>query len=425
MIGSVRTRRRRGGSLDDGRVAERLRRLRNRPELLTLARFARLQESRAWIVGGAVRDAVLNLPVKDLDVSVSQGAESLAKALEERKLGRAVLLSRSAPRVFRVAGRREMDLVELEGISIERDLARRDFTANALAVDLLSGDHLDPYGGLGDLRRGRLRLLSDANFREDPLRVFRAARFIATHGLLPDRATRLACRRHAVRLRQVAPERITTELTKILEAPRAAPALAWAAAANLLGPALALPAPAGGWKRFARRLAVLDSPAVRRRPPRRRFILRLSLLAGILRLSSLRAAAWVRAGRYDRKTAGEVPALLDLLASARRTQEDMDFWRWVRDAGSRRRDALALLTLLDPTERHRARRLARRAARARRTPRVKGAQIVRWTGLAPGPRVGILLRELEVEVLRGKVKSPAEARKWLKARGVESKARRL
>ncbi len=419
MIGSSGTFERPGGPLENRSGSERLRRLRNLPELRAVARFARLRGTGVWIVGGAVRDAVLNLPVKDVDVSVLRDVEDLAKALEEERLGRAVLLSRSAPRVFRLAGRREMDLVDLEGASIERDLARRDFTANALAVDLLSGECLDPYGGLADLSRGRLRLLSADNLREDPLRLFRASRFIATHGLLPDRETRLACRRYAAKLRQVAPERIAAELTKILEAPRVAPALAWAATANLLGPALAVPGPAGGWKGFARRLAVLDSPAVRRRPSRRRFLIRLSILAATFGLSSRRAAKWLRERRHSRETAGEVSGLLNLLALARAARGDLAQWRWVRDAGPLWRDTLTLLVLLDPGERPRARRLAALASRARRTPRVRGGEIVRWIGLAPGPRVGALLRELEVEILRGKVRSRPEARKWVKNRWLE------
>ena len=70
--------------------------------------------------------------------------------------GRAVFLSRDrpGPRVFRVAGKRPLDLAELEGGSIEADLARRDFTANAVALALPGGQLLDPFGGIADIANG-------------------------------------------------------------------------------------------------------------------------------------------------------------------------------------------------------------------------------------------------------------------------------
>ncbi|HLN57786.1 MAG TPA: hypothetical protein VK416_04450, partial [Thermoanaerobaculia bacterium] len=133
------------------------------------------------MVGGAARDLQLRRAVAEVDAAVSGDVEILARAMEDAGLGRAVPLSRSPPRVFRVAGKREVDLAEIAGASIEQDLKRRDFTVNAMAFDLATRQWLDPFGGLKDLAGGRLRAVSAQNLAEDPLRVLRAARFLATH----------------------------------------------------------------------------------------------------------------------------------------------------------------------------------------------------------------------------------------------------
>lgn len=105
---------------------------------------------------------------------------------------------------------------------LEDDLARRDFTVNAMAVDCRTGQLHDPYGGRDDLARGLLRTPADPDqaFSEDPLRVVRLVRFAATRGWQADEATREAARRQAHRLDVAAPERRLTELQKVLEHPR-------------------------------------------------------------------------------------------------------------------------------------------------------------------------------------------------------------
>jgi len=396
---------------------ERLRRLRSRKEIQAAARQVRLAGMEAWIVGGAVRDALLARPVPDVDLAIAGDAEKLARALERGGFGRCVRLSEESPRVFRVAGRRELDLAELERGSIESDLTRRDFTANAMAVHLITGELVDPCGGLADLLRGELRLVSEANLADDPLRALRAARFLATHGLLPNAAALSACRRVAPRLSEAKAERIQAELRKILEAPRAFPALLWAGRARLLGPALGLPA-------SAKRLEVLDAPPVRRRKPDERLRLRLCLLAARLGLSPREASRWLAERRWSREVAGESARLLELTAQAREAAGADEQWRWVRDAGALWKDALSVFVALEPARRGRARRLASRAARARRALRVRGRDVLAWTGLPPGPLVGRLLREMEVETLRGRLRSRREARKWLVERCSRKLSRR-
>ncbi len=104
------------------------------------------------------------------------------------------------------------------GEDVEQDLARRDFTVNAMAVDTAGGGLLDPHGGRQDLAARRLRTPLDPaiSFGDDPLRMLRAARFIASHGLVPDAAVVDAVREMGERLEIVAVERVRDELEKLL-----------------------------------------------------------------------------------------------------------------------------------------------------------------------------------------------------------------
>ena len=390
--------------------------LARRAELRALQAFASRLGETVWIVGGAARDLLLGRQVPEVDAAVSGNVQRVAAAMEDAGFGRAVAISRRPPRVFRIAGRREVDLAELEGLSIEEDLTRRDFTVNAMAFDLAHRRWLDPFGGREDLAAGRLRLVSRRNLEEDPLRVLRAARFIATHGLQPDAATSRACRLAASGLAGVAPERIRAEWIKLLESPRAGPAIAWAGRAGALEPALRLDS--GRTGRLARASHRLDAPAIRRLPPDRRRRLRLALVCAAAGISSAEAAAWLAARRYGRSESGQVAALLRLASDARRASGVRPPWAWVRDAGDLAPDALTLLVLLSPEAAPRARGLRRRLRKARRKgPRVSGGDILAWLGLPPGPEVGRLLAELEVEILRGTVRSRREVRTWLSVQG--------
>jgi len=378
----------------------------------------------AWIVGGALRDRALGRTVSEVDLAVSGDAGAVARALDSRGHGRAFLLSADrSPRVFRVAGEsRLLDIAEIEGGSIETDLTRRDFTVNALAFDLASGKLLDPFHGLEDLERRRLAMVAEKNLADDPLRCVRAARFIATHGLTPDRRTSASCRRVASTLDRVARERVQAELAKLLEAREAAPALAWAWRSGVLEPALDLPISEEQWRRLARRLGALDSVPVRTIPGTRRRRLRLALLAAGLELSPAAAAGWLRRLRWSTEEASDVARLLEMATAARTPLENDDAWRWILRAGDRAPDALRLLEAHAPRSRRAARRLSARLRRKGRVPDVRGGDVLDWVGLPPGPHVGRLLEAVRVEGLAGRVRTRAEARRWLKS-GAQRRAR--
>lgn len=378
-----------------------------------MAALARERGVRTWIVGGALRDLLLGHPAPEVDVAVESGAEPLARRLEEGGFGRAVLLSAESPRVVRVAGPRELDLADLEGGSIEADLARRDFTVNALAIEIGTARWSDPFGGAGDLARRRLRLVRPSNALEDPLRVPRAARFRATHGLRADAETTRACRRAAPHVASVAPERGRVELVKLLEAPLAADALRWAHRVGALAPWLGVSRARAG--RIARALGRLDAPALARGTSEERGRLRLTLLARYAGFDPARARAWLAGRRFSKTESAGVSRLLALVDQAAAARPGRESWEWIRDAGSDWRAALTLLAVVSPRNGN-ARRLDRLAARPRPRWTVGGKDLLEWTVLEPGPLIGRLLEELELEILQGNVRTRSQARKWARDR---------
>jgi poly(A) polymerase len=177
----------------------------------------------AWLVGGALRDRLLGRPTSDYDVVVAGDVGPLAQALARESRAYAFSLSEEFG-VWRVVSRREgwqVDLLPLEGESIEADLGRRDFTVNAIAERVRGEERVDPFGGLRDLADRRLRMVSPDAFRRDPLRTMRLARLASELGFAVDPATEDAAATGAEALASVAPERVFAELKRIMASDRA------------------------------------------------------------------------------------------------------------------------------------------------------------------------------------------------------------
>ena len=222
-------------NLDQG-----LKPLASRPALVTLGRLAAARSLAVYLVGGSVRELALGRAAHDLDLAVSAQTLPLARDLAEALGGTYVLLDETE-RTARVVCREEiLDLAEFRAPTLEGDLAGRDFTLNALAVDLKTilglgpAGLIDPLGGLTDLARGELRMVAEGNFHDDPLRLLRAYRFAATHGFQITPETAAAIRRTAPEFFRVAGERVHQELFVLLAAPSAAPVLGAMEAAGLL-----------------------------------------------------------------------------------------------------------------------------------------------------------------------------------------------
>ncbi len=184
---------------------------------------AALAGQQAWLVGGAVRDRALGRETADLDVLVAGDPAAAAQAIA-RALGRAAVFALSDEygswRVVAHGRGWHVDVEPLRAATLEQDLALRDFTANAVAERLDSGERVDPLGGLEDLRRGRLRVAGEGSLAADPLRVLRLVRVALELGLEPDEQTLERARAAAPALRSVSAERVFAELRRIIANPR-------------------------------------------------------------------------------------------------------------------------------------------------------------------------------------------------------------
>jgi tRNA nucleotidyltransferase (CCA-adding enzyme) len=176
----------------------------------------------AYLVGGAVRDLLLGIEGPDLDVAIEGETEALADLpgfeLERDGLFLTGRLERGELKVDVARARAESypqpgALPDVRPAPIREDLARRDFTSNAMAVPV-SGEAelIDPHGGVEDLRAGQLRILHDRSFIDDPTRALRAARYAARFGFALEPGTEKLLR--AADLSTAGEDRIQNELQR-------------------------------------------------------------------------------------------------------------------------------------------------------------------------------------------------------------------
>lgn len=197
-----------------------------------LSDFINGQNIDSYLVGGYIRDVLLGRPTQDIDIALPHAletAQSLAKALN----GKYVLLD-GVNEVARVVfyypeehNRWYLDFSTLKG-SIKENLSRRDFTVNAMALDLreLTPGHpvdlIDPFGGQRDIEAGLIRVVSTTAFQDDPARLLRAVRLAAECGFTIDEETEALIRAQCRLILQVAGERVREELYRLLSLPNSA-----------------------------------------------------------------------------------------------------------------------------------------------------------------------------------------------------------
>lgn len=187
----------------------------------------RLRGKHAYLVGGAARAiAAGRTPGGDIDIAVEGEVAPIVAGLEEH--GRPRTHDRFGTATVRVGEDRHVDLArtrtetysapgalpDVEPATIADDLARRDFSVNAIAIPLdPPHDPIDPFDGAADLAAGILRSLHPASFRDDPTRAVRAARYCARLGLQPEEATRVGLEK--ADLTAVSPDRRDAELARL------------------------------------------------------------------------------------------------------------------------------------------------------------------------------------------------------------------
>jgi poly(A) polymerase len=179
---------------------------------------------QGWVVGGAVRDALLGRDVVDVDLAVEPGQEEAAARAVAKAVSATAFRLSAEFGTWRVVPRDEawhLDITRLRAGGIEADLRLRDFTVNALALPLadLEAEPIDPTGGVADIAARVLRAASDRAFADDPLRLLRAARIAASLGLEIEPGTLELARAEADRAAEPAGERRLAELRLLVSGP--------------------------------------------------------------------------------------------------------------------------------------------------------------------------------------------------------------
>ena len=362
-----------------------------------------LVESEGFLVGGAIRDLILLREPRDADIAI-RGAARAAAQFASRAGGRLVHLGAEPFDVLRVAAHGVVyDFAEIAGSSIEDDLARRDFTIGAVAMSL-SPPHavVDPFGGGRDLEGSTLRMVSESNFSDDPLRVLRGARLVAELALEIDSATLEAMRRHSPAVAGVAPERLGVEWLALLSASGEPGLRAALAIVRELGIDTLLAGGAISDAGAAAMLRVRGADAVTRLAALALFAdeTLLSTMSMRLGVGASRDEAMRRASRLARHLSiGKEPRQVDPVelydAGENAVRRALSLLRATGHAGYA--DEVASFVACDGAAIFGAR------------PLLDGHAIGAATGIAPGPRIGEIRRALLVAQLRGEVRNESEA----------------
>jgi tRNA nucleotidyltransferase/poly(A) polymerase len=349
------------------------------------ARAAEKLGAPAYLVGGCVRDRLLGIPVKDVDIAVEGSVEPLLEGLKAAgaetfdRFGTARLTFPGGLRVDFARTRKEVypspgSLPVVSPADIHSDLYRRDFSINAMAQPLIDkgGGLLDPFGGRTHLKKGELHILHDGSFVDDPTRIYRAARFAARFDLRLAGNTREALDA-AVRSgtpKTVSRERLREELLRILDEKEPSKALGllrdWGAL-DFIRPGLK-------WTH-----ADFESPD-----------------------------RWTRLGLLAFKLGRNGPPFLESLRLEHGLRRDLEHPIELAERREAPKEPLSKLSL----------GVIRRAlpglpAAALKPPLAGGAELMKL-GLEPGPKFGKLLHELSKAQWSGKVKTPSQARAFLK-----------
>ena len=429
-----------------------------------LAKRFRAAGHELYLVGGSVRDALLERKHRDYDFATDAKPDEVLQlvagwhegkwlqGVEFGTVGVAKQGHRLEVTTFReeryAEGSRKPEVTPLP--TIEADLARRDFTINAMAVRLPERTFIDPYGGVADLARKVLRTPADPSdsFSDDPLRMLRAARFVALLDVEPDPAVVRSMTEMRARLHIVSAERIRDELTKILNTDQPSKGLDLATQTGLCAlflpevPALQLEQdpvhrhkdvyrhtlavvdkivasePPGTGPDTALRMAALlhdiGKPATRRIGPEGVSFHHHEVVGAQMARKRLQAL------RYPSDFIDEVAELIALhlrFHTFRSGWSDSAVRRYVRDAGPLL-DRLNRLVRSDSTTRNKMRarelsvamdtleeRIARLAAEEdlkRIRPPIDGHEVMSHLGVGPGPVIGEALDHLlEIRLERG------------------------
>ncbi|MBI3979007.1 MAG: HD domain-containing protein [Chloroflexi bacterium] len=210
--------------------------------LLALGEVFHQHGRQLYLVGGTVRDRLLGRQSPDIDLTTDAPPDEIKRLVAHIRPDAVYAVGERFGTIGMIVGGQRLEITTFRseqyeprsrkptvafGTSLEADLARRDFTINAIAQEIASGALIDPFGGLADLDRRQIRAVGEPaeRFAEDPLRLLRAIRLAVQLDFRIEAATAVAIRRRAAALQHISRERINEEMTKILLSARTAEGL--------------------------------------------------------------------------------------------------------------------------------------------------------------------------------------------------------
>ena len=388
----------------------------------SIRRRAEREGKAAYLVGGTVRDRLRRRRPQDLDVAVEGDAVAFARSWgRERGVGVEAAEAFGTASAREAAGRRALRvdfsstrgeryrhpgaLPEVFSAGIEADLARRDFTINAMAVPLTgpsAGALLDPHGGREDLRRGAIRMLHPRSPHDDPTRAFRAVRFALRFGfqIAPETRRWIGDAVAAGAFAAVSGDRLRRELRLLFaEQPpdRALAALAREGLDRAVAPALA--ASAAVRRRFGRLARIVSRVPAERRFHAALLAWGLDLPADARRSIASRLGLAGEAKAELSRVSGDREAVDALLAAGAADSEIAAIFR-----SRTEEEALAIESALPPRHAAAFRRARRKGARVRLAI---GGEELRRSGMAAGPSIGRALDRTWRARVDGRIR-PAE-----------------
>ncbi len=393
--------------------------------------LARLRERgfSAFLVGGALRDAILGFETKDWDVATEASCQVVISLFPK-----VIPTGARHGTVTVVLGPVKVEVSSFRGDGILDDLGHRDFTIDAMAWDPVNGALIDPHGGMRDLEAKVVRGVGDpaARLEEDPLRAMRAFRICAELGFRIHRGTSQAIAQAARGLERVSSERIRDELTRVLLSPRPSSPLKGMSKTGILH--VVLPELTWGPKvtgsglsrRLERAFLSLDS-VPGRTPVRWAALLRgvrweqgalrergteVREGSGAVRALIARDVLWrLRFSRKDIRSITHLIASADLLVGLEPSENAARrlVWRigreWISDALALRRAELVAGKAED-RDLVRLSELEKRVANLMRSPKavalrpaLNGFDVMEILEILPGPRVGQILRSMQELVI--------------------------
>lgn len=197
--------------------------LSNQPNIIkylqeNLPFYSNYLPENSYLVGGAVRDILLQRQREylDLDFVIPKQAVSMARKMAYDYQAGFVLLDKERQIARVVFPSATIDFAQQEGDTLIQDLSRRDYTINAIACHCYTGEIIDPFNGQKDLEDRTIKMVSEFNLADDPLRLLRAYRQASQLNFNIEKETQLTIRKLAHKLSKIAPERVNTEFSYLL-----------------------------------------------------------------------------------------------------------------------------------------------------------------------------------------------------------------